>query len=566
VNGIVEFIKTLGPARIAAMGVVSALLLGFFGFVILRVSQPVMAPLYSELTLADSAAIVKLLDAQGVQYELKNDGAQVLVPKDKVARLRMTLAEKGVPAGGSVGYEIFDKSDALGTTSFVQNINHLRALEGELARTIGSIDRVSSARVHLVIPDRQLFQRERKEPTAAIALKLRGQLEAQQIRAIQYLVAAAVEGLKPGRVSVVDENGRLLAAGIEEDPQNALAATLQDRQQAFERKLETQVEGILTSIVGNGRARVRVTADLDFSRVTQTSDTFDPNGQVVRSEQTEEEASSSAQGDKGVSVGNQVPGNQANQNANNGTKENSTTTKETRNYDNSKTTRTEVTEAGRIKRLSVAVLVDGVYTSGNGGELTYAPRQQADLDQISAYVRSAVGFDQNRGDQVQVVNLRFAEPPASLPLEAKKEGWASLLDFTKDDIMRFAEMGVLSLMTLLVLLVVVRPLLKQVTREGSPAVTVGADGSLVVTTTAGTSVVVGADGQPVAQVTADGTVAPLGLPGTVGPDGALSDPGRLDQAKAAGALHATSIAKVGEMVQEMPNEAAALIRSWLAEG
>jgi flagellar M-ring protein FliF len=566
VNGIVEFIKTLGPARIAAMGVVSALLLGFFGFVILRVSQPVMAPLYSELTLQDSAAIVKLLDAQGVQYELKNDGAQVLVPKDKVARLRMTLAEKGVPAGGSVGYEIFDKSDALGTTSFVQNINHLRALEGELARTIGSMDRVSSARVHLVIPDRQLFQRDRKEPTAAIALKLRGQLEPQQIKAIQYLVAAAVEGLKPGRVSVVDENGRLLAAGIEEDPQNALAATLQDRQQAFERKLETQVEGILTSIVGNGRARVRVTADLDFSRVTQTSDTFDPNGQVVRSEQTEEEASSSAQGDKGVSVGNQVPGNQANQNANNGTKENSTTTKETRNYDNSKTTRTEVTEAGRIKRLSVAVLVDGVYTSGNGGELTYAPRQQADLDQIAAYVRSAVGFDQNRGDQVQVVNLRFAEPPASLPLEAKKEGWASLIDFTKDDIMRFAEMGVLSLMTLLVLLVVVRPLLKQVTREGNPAVTVGADGSLVVTTTSGTSVVVGADGQPVAQVTADGTVAPLGLPGTVGPDGALSDPGRLDQAKAAGALHATSIAKVGEMVQEMPNEAAALIRSWLAEG
>lgn len=561
-NGIVEFIKTLGPARIAAMGVVSALLLGFFGYVILRVSQPVMAPLYSDLTLADSAAIVKMLDTQGVQYELKNDGGQVLVPKDKVARLRMSLAEKGVPSGGSVGYEIFDKSDALGTTSFVQNINHLRALEGELARTIASIDRVQSARVHLVIPDRQLFQRDRKEPTAAIALKLRGALEAQQIRAIQYLAAAAVEGLKPNRVSVVDESGRLLAAVGEDDPASALSTTLQERSQAFERKLEGQVEGILASIVGQGRARVRVTADLDFSRVTQTSDTYDPNGQVVRSEQTEEEASSSTQPDKSVSVGNQVPGNQANQNA--GSKENATTTKETRNYDNSKTTRTEVTEAGRIKRLSVAVLVDGVYTGGNGAELTYTPRAQADLDQIAAYVRSAVGFDQNRGDQVQVVNLRFAEPPASLPLEAKKDLLASLLDFTKDDIMRFAEMGVLFLMTLLVVLVVVRPLLRKVTGDASnnPAVTVGADGSLVVTTN-GTSVVVGADGTPVAQVTADGTVAPLGLPQ---PDGALSDPTKLDAAKATGALHATSIAKVGEMVQEMPAEAAAIIRSWLAEG
>jgi flagellar M-ring protein FliF len=562
VNGIVEFIRTLGPARIAAMGVVTALLLGFFGFIIMRVSQPTMAPLYSGLSLADSGAIVKELDTQGVTYELKQDGAQVLVPQEMVPRLRMKLAEKGVPAGGSVGYEIFDKSDALGTTSFVQNINHLRALEGELARSIGSLDRVSAARVHLVIPDRQLFSRERKDPTASIVLKLRGQLEPQQVRAIQYLAAAAVEGLKPNRVSVVGENGQLLAAPTDDDQANALANTLQDRTQAFERRLEQHVESILTSIVGQGRARVRVSAELDFSRVTQTQDLFDPNGQVVRSEQTEEEATTSAPADQGVTVGNQVPGPQANQRSA-GTKENSTTTKETRNYDNSKTTRTEITEAGRIKRLSVAVLVDGVYSSGTGGELVYAPRQQADLDQIAAYVRSAVGFDQARGDQVQVVNLRFAEPPASLPLDVRKDGFMALFDFTKDDIMRFAEMGVLFLMTILVVFVVVRPLMRQMSRQGGPTVTVGSDGSLVVTRPTGGAVVVGADGQPLAQVTADGVVTPASLPT---PDGALSDPSKLDQAKATGVMHATSIAKVGDMVQEMPGEAAALIRSWLSEG
>src|SRR4030088_3428591 len=217
VQGLLDFLKSLGAARIAAMCAVTVALVGFFGFLILRVTAPQMTPLFTDLTLEDSTAIVKELERQGIVYELRNDGAIVLAPKDRVPRLRMKLAEAGLPKGGGVGYEIFDKSDALGATSFVQNINHLRALEGELARTIRAIDRVQGARVHLVLPERPLFSRDKVEATASIVLKVRGALETQQVRAIQHLAAAAVNGLKPERVSVVDEAGRLLADGAKVD-------------------------------------------------------------------------------------------------------------------------------------------------------------------------------------------------------------------------------------------------------------------------------------------------------------------------------------------------------------
>src|SRR5438309_3914401 len=227
------------------MAAVTVALVGFFGFLILRVTAPQMMPLFTELSLEDSAAIVKDLERQAIPYELKNDGVIVLAPKDRVPRLRMTLAENGLPKGGGVGYEIFDKSDALGATSFVQNINHLRALEGELARTIRSLDRVQAARVHLVLPERPLFSRETPEASASIVLKVRGRLEPQQVNAIRHLAASAVNGLKPERVSIVDETGRLLADGARGAERSG--DTADDRQIAYERRLREQVEGIVSS-------------------------------------------------------------------------------------------------------------------------------------------------------------------------------------------------------------------------------------------------------------------------------------------------------------------------------
>ena len=235
----------------------------------MRVTTPQMTTLFTDLSVEDSSAIIKDLERQAIPFELRNDGAVIMVPKDKVTRLRMKLAEGGLPKGGGVGYEIFDKSDALGTTSFVQNINHLRALEGELARTIRAIDRVQAARVHLVLPERPLFSRETPEPSASIVVRVRGTLEPQQIRAIRHLVASAVNGLKPQRVSIVDEAGQLLADGASGDADNAVG---DERRAGFEKRMRNQVEAIVSSVVGAGRARVQLSADFDYNKITQTSD------------------------------------------------------------------------------------------------------------------------------------------------------------------------------------------------------------------------------------------------------------------------------------------------------
>jgi flagellar M-ring protein FliF len=419
-----------------AMVAVTAALIGFFAFVIMRVTTPQMTTLFTDLSVEDSTGIVKDLERQAIPFELRNDGAVIMVPKDKVTRLRMKLAEGGLPKGGGVGYEIFDKSDALGTTSFVQNINHLRALEGELARTIRAIDRIQAARVHLVLPERPLFSRETPEPSASIVVRVRGSLEPQQIRAIRHVVASAVSGLKPQRVSIVDEAGQLLADGATGDADNTIA---DERRTGFEKRMRSQVEAIVSSVVGAGRARVQLSADFDYNKITQTSDRFDPEGRVLRSSQTREESSATAENNGQVTVNNELPGNQNRDNAA-AARDQSKKTEETNNYEISRTTKTEVTEAGRVNRISVAVLVDGSYAKNDKGEMVYQERSKDQLDRIAALVRSAIGFDQKRGDQVEVVNLKFAEAPLVVPV-GEPAGLLGMLQFTAQSVHRVGELA-----------------------------------------------------------------------------------------------------------------------------
>ena len=494
-TGLVEFLKSLGAARIAAMVAVAITLVGFFTFLIVRMSAPQMTMLFSDLSLEDSNTIIKDLERQSIPFQIRNDGATIMVPADRVTRLRMKLAEGGLPKGGGVGYEIFDRSDTLGATSFVQNVNHLRALEGELARTIRAIDRVQMARVHLVLPERQLFSRDRPEATASIVLRVRGMLEPQQVRAIRHLVASAVNGLKPERVSIVDETGRLLADGARGD--NTLGLTADERQTTYERRLRDQVEAIVTSVVGPGRARVQLTADFDFNRVTQTSERFDPEGRVMRSSQTREESSASANGQEGqVSVGNELPGGQRNPENPQTPREQSRKTEEVVNYEISRSTKTEVIEGGRVNRISVAVLVDGNYTRGANGEPAYQPREKEEIDRISALVRTAIGFDQKRGDQVEVVNLRFAETQAA-PIN-EPVGWLSFLQFTKADIMHWIELLVMALLGIIVLLTVVRPLVRRIVapeerNQGAVIAAAIAGGDVQTAIAAGASIVPSVD-------------------------------------------------------------------------
>ncbi len=526
------------------MVAVTVALIGFFAFLITRMTAPQMTMLFSDLTLEDSSAIIKDLERQGIPFVLRNDGAMIMVPRDRVPRLRMRLAETGLPKGGGVGYEIFDRSDALGATSFVQNVNHLRALEGELARTIRALDRVQSARVHLVLPERQLFSRERAEATASIALRVRGMLEPQQVRAIRHLVASAVNGLKPERVSIVDDTGRLLADGARGD--NASGVTADERQTAFERRLRDQVESIVTSVVGSGRARVQLSADFDFNRVTQTSERYDPEGRVMRSSQTREESSASASPQDGqVTVGNELPGGQRTPEGGTATpREQSRKSEEVVNYEISKSIKTEVTEGGRVNRISVAVLVDGVYARSGNGEAAYQPRPKEELDRISALVRTAIGFDQRRGDQVEVVNLRFAEVPAQPVPEPA--GWLSFLQFTKADVMYWIELLVMVLLGLVVLLTVVRPLVRRALAPDQPLQLVAAIAAAIAGGDVQGAIAAGASADEIKSV----------------PNHTAK---MIDIAQVQGQVHAQSVQRVGDLVEKNPNETVSIIRSWLHE-
>jgi flagellar M-ring protein FliF len=479
---------------------------------------------------------------------MRNDGTTLLVPKDKVTRLRMKLAEGGLPKGGGVGYEIFDKSDALGATSFVQNINHLRALEGELSRTIRAIDRVQAARVHLVLPERQLFSREKAEPSASIALKVRGSLDPQQVRAIRHLIASAVNGMKPARVSVVDESGRLLADGNADE---LAGGNTDERKVGYERRLRDQVESIVTSVVGPGRARVQLTADFDFNRITQTSDKYDPESRVLRSSQTREEMSgSAADGNAGaVSVGNELPGANNQAAAAQQPRDSNRKSEEIVNYEINRTTKTEVIEGGRVNRISVAVVVDGNYTKNDKGELAYEARPKEEIDRIAALVRTAIGFDAKRGDQVEVANLRLAEVPVTPISEAS--GFMSMFQFTKDDLMHGIELFVMALLGLIALVFGVRPLVRKVLNP---------DGSTGVAPAA------------IAASAGAGAIAAPAVPKLPTPtpaEAAAALPNRavemIEIAQVQGAVHAQSVQKVGQLADSNPNETAAIIRAWLHE-
>ncbi|MBV9521970.1 MAG: flagellar M-ring protein FliF, partial [Alphaproteobacteria bacterium] len=553
-NGLLLNLRNLGPARLAAIGAVLAATVGFFVFISTRLATPTYGLLYSDLDARDSGQIVQRLEALNVPYQLSADGTQILVPVDQVARLRIAIAESGLPHGGSVGYEIFDKSEQLGTSSFVQNLNHLRALEGELARTISSIDAVQAARVHLVLPQREVFSREKQEPSAAIVIKSRGgeRLGKMQVAAIQHLVAAAVPGLRPGRISIADTEGNLLARGNDDGVEpSAGGANSEEMRVNYETRLSRSVEEMLERSVGPGKARVEVHAEMDFDRITTNSESFDPDGQVVRSTQSVNETSTSSEGgDQPVTVANNLPEAQANKGAA-GAQSKTGRNEETINYEITKTVKNQTREGGIVKRLSVAVLVDGTYAAGTDGTKAYQPRSPEELKQIETLVRTAIGFDEKRGDTVRIVNLRFITPEE--PVAAAAEGF---LGFSRGELLRAAEPLALGIIGLLVILLVVKPLVSRMLEmppgTGIPALS-APDAQRLLT------------GPTVAGALPPPGGAALGVPATAVPTSRPLDhiEQMIDISQVEGRVRASSIKKIGEIVEKHPEEAVAIVRSWM---
>lgn len=545
-NNFVAALQRFGIGRLAAIlgigvGVAAALIA-----LTMNLGEP-KALLYSNLDLKEAGSITTALDQAGVKYEVKGDGSTIMVPRDKVASTRLMLSSKGLPTSGSVGYEIFDEANALGQTDFVQQLNRQRALEGELARTIQGLDGVTSTRVHLVLPKRQLFEEEAEQPSAAVTIGVGGRApSADQVQAIQNPVSSAVPNLKPGRVTVVDQHAKTLSTG--EDGFGAQAAD--GRRSEVEQRIAKTVTKLVEGVVGPGKARVNVTADLNPARVTVQQETFDPDGQVVRSETTNEENSRESQPDANgaVSASANIPGGVG---ANGETTNQSASgrTESTTNYEISKTVRTEVQEPGDMKRLSVAVAVDGATAAGQDGKPgAYTPRTAEEMQRIEQLVRTAVGFNADRGDQVTVVNVRF--PTADV--EGGVEAANPLMGFDKNDIMRAVEIAILGLVAVLLIFFVVRPLLKPSSGAGGmPALAGGPPITRLVTT---------ADGQPMQIQLDPATGQPLALPR---PGNELEQ--RIDIARIEGQVKASSVKRVSEFVETHPEESVSLLRSWLHE-
>ncbi len=426
-------------------------------------------------------------------------------------------------------------------------------MEGELSRTIRTIRQVKAARVHLVMPKRELFSRDRNDPTASVVLVLQGTLDKEQVQAIQHLVASAVPSMNSSNVSVIDNRGNLLAKGAEAGDQFD-SANGEEMRQGYEARLAQSIEQLLAQTLGAGKVRAEVTADIDFNRVTTNTENFDPNGQVVRSTQTVEDKGNSQEksGDSSVSVANNVP-NPPSQGGNNSNTSNSQNARneETVNYEISKRSETQVKTNGTVKRISAAVLVDGTYTPGQNGTPTYAPRSKQDLDQIATLVKSAIGFDDKRGDVVQVVNLPFAQNEETI-----SDG-SIFMGLDKQDLMRIIELIVLAAVAVLVLLLVVRPLLNRLL--SMPAA--GSEHAMLTGLSA-----------EAAAALPPGAAAALALSGPSesmqqGLMAAESISNEIDQMidinQVEGRVRASSLKKISELVDQHPEQAVNIMRQWM---
>jgi flagellar M-ring protein FliF len=438
--------------------------------------QPDMQVLFTNLNPEDAAGIVDKLKETKVPYETTGGGNTILVPSAQVHEMRLQLATQGLPHGGGVGFEIFDRS-SIGMSDFVQKLNYRRALQGELARTIAQMPEIERARVHLATPERRLFSSDENRARASVVVSLRnGQALAKtQVNGIVHLVSSSVEGLQVKDVTVVDGHGRLLSSAAGGDDAAGLTGSQLEYQRTVEKDIETRIQTMLERIVGANKAVVRVSSILDFRKVETTEERYDPNSQVVRSEQRGQEK---ANGVNGVSSGG-VPGVQSNVPEGAGqepvqtSSNNNQTKNETVNYEISRTVSRVVEPSGSIKQLSVAVLVDGIYETATPPEAgkaasdtakKYMARPEEDMKRIEEIVKKAMGYSAERQDQVQVTNVQFdiaTEEPSGQGIEAAAETVSSFTPYIR--------YGVGGALFLLILFMVVRPLMAMLGTAGPSA-------------------------------------------------------------------------------------------------
>lgn len=483
IRRIIEPFLALSPGKqmlIATVAFLSALAFAVLIFVANRTDY---RPLFTNLTSEDAGEIVKKLKEAKTPYQITPDGKGILVPSDKVYELRLTLASEGVPQGGGVGFEIFDRKN-FGMTEFVQKLNYQRALQGELSRTISQLTGVEQARVHLVIPEKSLFKDNEKPATASIVLKMKSNssLRDSEVQGVVHLVSSSIEGMDPEHVTILDSRGKILSKGGSSDPTARMTSAMQETQRAYEKNVEERIQSLLDRIVGGGKSVARVTASFDFKQVERVEEKFDPESIAVRSEQRTEEKGSSTTNSAGVpgvqtNLGRTTPG--AGNTSGGGSKND-----ETLNYEVSRSTAKIIEPVGALSKISIAVLVDGKYEApavvkdGQVAKAKYAPRSTDELQKIETLVKSAVGFNQERGDQMSVQNIPFQDTDEAGSSEVST--W-----WTNPFFMSLAKNLMIGVGFLILVLFVIRPLLSSLRIARRPALesfeSIGASGDQLTT-------------------------------------------------------------------------------------
>lgn len=457
-------LRSLGVTRLVVLSVTLIVFILVVLFGVRMATTPTFAPLYSGLSLAGSSQVVQALESAGFQVELDAGGTVIRVPQSDVARARMALAEQGLPNEGAPGWELFDGASGLGMNTFMQQISRLRALEGELARSIRTIQGVEAARVHLVLPDREAFSRARPEPSASVIVQTRSgySLSHRQALAIRSLVASAVPGLTGSRVTILSATGEAIL------PENGeMDATVGALSVAIEERMSRNIADILSARVGAGNVRISVAVSLNNEREIIRSEAFDPDGQVARSTEVREESAEDRTGAAdAVDVDQNIPpslagGDTSGTGSFRRTQTNNTVT----NFEIGTTQRELVREPGQVDRVSVAVLVNGIFTINDQGERVYQERTAQELEQLAELVRTAVGYSADRGDSVTVESLQFADYLASIEPPAQPS-LTELMTQNFDLILR----GLFALLlVLMALLLGVRPVLKSLLAKNAPA-------------------------------------------------------------------------------------------------
>ena len=559
-NSFVATLNQLGPARLGVMGAILLGLLMFFVFISMRITTPEMKLLYTDLSSIDSGAIAAKLEESQIIYEISSDGSRILVPGDTVGRARMLLADAGLPNGGSMGYELFDKQSGFGTTNFVQNINQVRALEGELARTISSLDNIRSARVHIVLPQRQKFSREQRPPSASVVLGVNSGsvVDRQQIVSVQSLIASAVPGLKSRSVAVIDSNGNLLAKGGSEGD-DMLSLKTEDLRKNYEIRLKNKIEEQVSRIVGYGKVTAIVTAEMDFDRVNTNEEIYNPEGQVLRSTQSTQESSTERESvSSDVSVGNNLPGIGGDLLASQGPNAENNRNEEVTNYEISKTIRNTIHQSGKVEKINVSVLIDGKYSTDEEGVKTYAPRPQEEMDKITSLIRTAIGFNEDRGDALEVINLQFATIESSEEIIDER----FIFGFEKTSLIDAAEIIVIAIMVILVVLLVLQPMVGKLMTMEMPKPALGLDDILQQDLLSASpanpalspptsAVQIGADGQPIGANAYEEETA--------------EDEDLINIQGIEGKVKASTVKKVEQIVESYPTETVSVIRSWMTQ-